>query len=590
MIGEHEILHRCGFERSHIRLEGRLGAEKSAGCASRVLDRAAGLRSVSPMRATFAPGGTSGLESDPALEPSEVGGHTLLQRRLALYGKVLVAQSIVYWLIYALIWGPTVGFTRSLGRIASWDVVLLTAIYSLFWIVARGKPRSASVLLATDVGGSLAIGIDNVFLMLGDLGTISGVFENLIGFICILLLRALIVPSTVKRTSLCGVLMCGPTILGVVFGPHRFDDQTLSWMTMVGFTINWSVIALIFSGVASAVLYGLRREVRDARRLGQYTLVEKLGEGGMGVVYRASHAMLRRPTAIKLLTDGDDASLARFEQEVQLLAGLNHPNIVTVHDYGRTVGGSFYFAMELLEGMDLEKLVAADGPQPAERVIHIVRQAARGLDEAHGVGLVHRDIKPANVFVCRRWGEADAVKVLDFGLAKNNAEPPTALTGHDVVLGTPLYISPDALKGAALIDARSDIYSLGAVAYYMLTAEPVFTGRSALEICTQHLCSAPDAPSERLGRAVPADLEAIVLRCLAKAPEERYSTAAELERALAACAAASEWSAQRARDWWKLRGGAPTLTAEDDGRGRTVEIDPGTRQAAIRAPAALRPE
>ena len=498
-----------------------------------------------------------------------------------MYGKVLVVQSILYWLIYAIIWGPTVGFTQSLGHIASWDVVLLTAIYSLYWIVARGRPRSTPVLLATDVVGSLAIGIDNVFLMLGDLGTISGVFENLIGFICILLLRSLIVPSTVKRTLLCGLLMCGPTILGVAFGRHRFDDQSLSWITMMGFSINWSVIALIFSGVASATLYGLRREVRDARRLGQYTLGEKLGEGGMGVVYRASHAMLRRPTAIKLLADGGDASLARFEQEVHLLAGLNHPNIVTVHDYGRTADGSFYYAMELLDGMDLEKLVAADGPQPPERVIHIVRQVARGLHEAHDVGLVHRDIKPANVFLCRRWGEPDAVKVLDFGLAKNNADPRTSLTGHNVVLGTPLYISPEALKGAALVDARSDIYSLGAVAYYMLTAEPVFTGSSAVEVCAQHLHSAPVVPSERLGRAVPADLEAIVLRCLAKSPADRYPTAAELERALAACAAADEWSADRARAWWKLRGGAPTPAREDDGGGRTVEIDPAARGAAI---------
>jgi eukaryotic-like serine/threonine-protein kinase len=535
------------------------------------------------MHATFAPGGDGGLQSDPALEPSEVGGQTLLQRRLALFGKVLVVQSILYWLIYAIIWGPTVGFRRSLGHLASWDVVMLTAIYSLYWVIAHGRPRSTAVLLATDIGGSLAIGVDNVFLMLGDLGTISGVFENLIGFICILLFRALIVPSTVKRTLLCGLLMCGPTLLAVALGSHRFDDQTLSWITVLGFGINWSAIALVFSGVASAVLYGLRREVRDARRLGQYTLGEKLGEGGMGVVYRASHAMLRRPTAIKLLADGGDASLARFEQEVQLLAALNHPNIVTVHDYGRTADGSFYYAMELLDGMDLEKLVAADGPQPPERVIHLVRQAARGLDEAHDVGLVHRDIKPANVFVCRRWGEPDAVKVLDFGLAKNNAEPPKSVTGQNVVLGTPLYISPEALRGAALVDVRSDIYSLGAVAYFLLTAEPVFAGTSALEICAQHLHSAPVAPSERLGRAVPADLEAIVLRCLSKSPGDRYPTAAELERALAACAGAAEWSPQRARAWWQQRGNEPAPAGEVDGRGRTVEIDPATRQAALRA-------
>jgi serine/threonine-protein kinase len=522
--------------------------------------------------------------SDPALEPSEVGGLTLLQRRLSLYGKALVVQSLLYWLIYAIIWGPSVGFTRSLGHIASWDVGLLTAIYALYWIVARGKPRSTPVLLATDVVGSLAIGIDNVYLMLGDLGTISGVFENLIGFICILLLRSLIVPSTVKRTLLCGLLMCGPTIVGVGFGSHRFDNQSLSWITMVGFSVNWSIIALIFSGVASATLYGLRREVRDARRLGQYTLGEKLGQGGMGIVYRASHAMLRRPTAIKLLADGgDDASLARFEQEVHLLAGLSHPNIVTVHDYGRTADGSFYFAMELLDGMDLEKLVAADGPQPPERVIHILRQVARGLHEAHDVGLVHRDIKPANIFLCRRWGEADAVKVLDFGLAKNNADPREALTGQNVVIGTPLYISPEAVKGVAVFDARSDIYSVGAVAYYMLTAEPVFTGSSAFDVCLQHLTAAPVAPSERLGRALPADLEAIVLRCLAKSTDDRYPNAAELERALAACAAADEWSAARAQAWWKLRAGAPTPTPEDFGAGRTVEIDPATRQAALHA-------
>jgi serine/threonine-protein kinase len=539
------------------------------------------------MPATFALGGGTGSESDPALEPSEVGGHTLLQRRLSLYGKVLVAQSIIYWLIYAIIWGPTVGFAKSLGHIASWDVVLLTGIYSLYWIVARGQPRSTPVLLALDIGGSLAIGIDNVFLMLGDLGTVSGVFENLIGFICILFFRALVVPSTVKRTLLCGLLMCGPTILGLALGSHRFDDQSTSWVTVVGFGINWSVIALVFSGAASAVLYGLRRQVRDARRLGQYTLREKLGEGGMGVVYRASHAMLRRPTAIKLLANGGDVGLARFEQEVQLLASLAHPNIVTVHDYGRTADGSFYYAMELLDGMDLEKLVNADGPQPPERVIHIVRQVARGLHEAHDVGLVHRDIKPANVFVCRRWGEPDAVKVLDFGLAKNQAEPPTSVTDQNVVLGTPLYISPEALKGAALVDARSDIYSLGAVAYCMLTAEPVFTGSSALEVCTKHLHSAPVPPSERLGRAVPADLETIVLRCLAKSPADRYPTAAELERALAACAAAGGWSADRAKAWWQKRGSAPTPAREGDGWGRTVEIDPGTRQTALGAAPAL---
>ena len=170
------------------------------------------------------------------------------------------------------------------------------------------------------------------------------------------------------------------------------------------------------------------------------------------------------------------------------------------------------------------------------------------------------------------------------GLAKNNADPPTSVTGHNVVLGTPLYISPEALTGPDLVDVRSDLYSLGAVAYYMLTAEPVFTGSSVVEVCAKHMHSAPVAPSERLGRAVPADLEAIVLRCLSKSSGDRYATAAELEHALAACAAAAEWSPDRARAWWQLHGGAPAPAREDDGGGRTIEIDPGTRIAALRVP------
>jgi eukaryotic-like serine/threonine-protein kinase len=517
--------------------------------------------------------------SDPALEPSD-GGHTLLQRRLSLYGKVLVLQSIAYWLIYALIWGPTVGFATSLKHIVSPEVILLTAIYSLFWVVARGRPRPARTLLITDVVGSLLIGVDNVFLMLGDLGTISGVFENLIGFICILLLRALIVPSTVKRTLLCGVLMCAPTIAGVAWGASRFEHEDLSAITMIGFSVNWSVISVAFSCVASGVLYGLRREVRDARRLGQYTLTEKLGEGGMGVVYRASHAMLRRPTAIKLLAQGGGANLSRFEQEVQLLASLNHPNTVTIHDYGRTADGSFYYAMELLDGMDLEKLVVTDGPQSPARVIHILKQVCRGLAEAHDVGLVHRDIKPANIFLCKRWGESDFVKVLDFGLAKDNAAPDASRTADEVVLGTPLYISPEALSGPHRIDVRSDLYSLGAVGYYMLVGSPVFEGSSVLEVCAHHIFTAPPAPSARLGRPLPDDLEAIVLRCLAKAPAERYQTANELWSALMACAGAGQWTSADAQAWWQKRGDATARETVHPKEVRTVEIDARTRAAA----------
>jgi serine/threonine-protein kinase len=232
--------------------------------------------------------------------------------------------------------------------------------------------------------------------------------------------------------------------------------------------------------------------------------------------------------------------------------------------------------------MDLERLVATDGPQPPARVIHILKQAVRGLAEAHDVGLVHRDIKPANIFLCRRWGDPDFVKVLDFGLAKDNAAAPSAaMTGEGTVLGTPLYISPEALSGANRVDARSDIYSLGAVGYYMLAGRPVFEGGSAMEVCAHHICTQPVPPAARLGKPLPADLEAIVLRCLAKSPAERYQTAREVWDALVACTGADEWTSDEARAWWEGRGDAPADKAADSRVGRTVEIDAGARAAAI---------
>jgi serine/threonine-protein kinase len=214
-------------------------------------------------------------------------------------------------------------------------------------------------------------------------------------------------------------------------------------------------------------------------------------------------------------------------------------------------------------------------------VIHILKQAVRGLAEAHDVGLVHRDIKPANIFLCKRWGDPDFVKVLDFGLAKDNAAPSSAMTGEATVLGTPLYISPEALSGAHRVDARSDIYSLGAVGYYMLAGRPVFEGVSAMEVCAHHLCTQPVPPAVRLGKPLPADLEAIVLHCLAKSPAERYQTAGEVWAALVACVGAHEWTSDEARAWWEARGDAPAREAADSREGRTVEIDAAARGAAI---------
>jgi eukaryotic-like serine/threonine-protein kinase len=348
--------------------------------------------------------------------------------------------------------------------------------------------------------------------------------------------------------------------------------------------ILWA-IAVAMAAAFSQTIHGLRKAVSDIKRLGQYTLEEKLGEGGMGVVYRASHAMLRRPTAVKLLLPdraGKDA-LARFEREVRRTAMLTHPNTVTVFDYGRTTEGVFYYAMELLEGASLDEIVEVDGPQPEERVIHLLEQAAASLAEAHGAGLIHRDVKPANILVVDRGGISDLVKVVDFGLVKDvglraaaGSEP--ALTHAHAITGTPLYLAPEMVNEPEAVDARADLYALGAVGYWLLTGTHVFGGKSILEVCAHHLHSAPEPPSVRLGASVTQDFEALLLACLAKDPDERPSSAQVLRERLRACAAAGKWTNDRAAQWWgrnrsRLRSNAAggiAVSATVDARALTI--------------------
>lgn len=280
----------------------------------------------------------------------------------------------------------------------------------------------------------------------------------------------------------------------------------------------------------------------------------------MGVVYRARHAMLRRPTAIKLLTGTAGRAAERFEREVQLTAGLTHPNTIAVFDYGRTPDGIFYYAMEYLEGVTLDELVQAYGPQPPARVVHLLLQVCGALEEAHDAGLVHRDIKPANVMLTVRGGHHDVVKVLDFGLVKQS-EASTKLTTSSLnaVLGTPHFMAPEAILDPPSVDARTDLYALGVVAYLLLTGERPFEGANLVEICSAHLHQSPLHPSEKQP-GVPSDLEAIVLSCLEKKPERRPQSARELATRLSACSS-PPWSRDDARTWWeqaeqRLRGQA----------------------------------
>jgi serine/threonine-protein kinase len=311
---------------------------------------------------------------------------------------------------------------------------------------------------------------------------------------------------------------------------------------------------------AKAAIADLTKEVQDAKRLGQYTLVEKLGEGGMGAVYRARHAMLRRPTAIKLVRPdrADEATIARFEREVQLTATLTHPNTVVIYDYGRTDDGTFYYAMELLDGADLGVLTSMTGPMPVGRVVHIVKQIAQALAEAHKKGLIHRDIKPANVLLTQAH-VADLVKVVDFGLVKEIASvgPNPLETQQGAIAGTPSYMSPEALARPDSVDARSDVYSLGCLSYFLLTASPVFRAESTIEICSHHLHTAPTPMSVRASRQVPQPLEELVLSCLAKKPEDRPTTDALVATLRGFLAEPwGRWEESDATAWWRANGAA----------------------------------
>jgi serine/threonine protein kinase len=283
--------------------------------------------------------------------------------------------------------------------------------------------------------------------------------------------------------------------------------------------------------------------------------------------------MLRRPTAVKLLSPerAGPQSIQRFEREVQLTARLSHPNTVAIYDYGRTPDGVFYYAVEYLDGLSLEELVERYGPQPPGRVVRVLLQAAGALAEAHGLGLIHRDVKPANILFCERGGAPDTVKLVDFGLVKDLAptERPE-LTHTGSITGTPLYMAPESILDPAGVDHRVDLYALGGVAYFLLTGQPPFRGQSVLEICGHHLHTLPEPPSERLGRPLPDDLEALVLACLAKKPEDRPQDAPALLERLLECEKRSPWALAEAQAFWRsfrAAGAAPASARGASGSG-----------------------
>ncbi len=312
------------------------------------------------------------------------------------------------------------------------------------------------------------------------------------------------------------------------------------------------------SAVVSQTLYSLRRTAYKAERLGNYVIHKELASGGMGHVFLAQHALMCRPTAVKLMRATDreqETALARFEREIRVSATLTHPNTITIYDVGRTPDRSLYYAMEYLEGLDLQQLVERFGPVDPARAIYLLKQVCGSLSEAHSRNIIHRDIKPSNIFLTRRGDVYDFVKVLDFGLAKRieDGGAPT-LTKSGVLFGTPRYVAPEMVYGNEKVDGRADIYCLGAVGYWMVSGQPPFTAESSVQVVIDHVKTTPKRPSEVTELDIPAELEDIIMRCLEKRPGDRFQRARELEAALDAVPLPEPWSRDKAEGWWQLHG------------------------------------
>lgn len=374
------------------------------------------------------------------------------------------------------------------------------------------------------------------------------------------LLYGIFIPNTWRRAALIVIPATAvplvTTLLLYVLDARVAEVTDLVWL------ITSSLLASV---AAAAALFGtytvnsLRTAVFKAKKFGQYRLRQKLGSGGMGEVYLADHQLLKRPSAIKLIRPGHDTdlrALARFELEVQATAKLSHWNTVEIFDYGRTDDGTFYYVMEYLPGMSLYDLVRRHGPLPAARVVHFLTQTCSALGEAHAAGLIHRDIKPANIFAAERGGVYDVAKLLDFGLVKAtvddglpDADQPVAREGF---AGSPLYMAPEQAAGNVKPNFGSDIYSLGATAYFLLTGQPPFPGASVAHVLRAH-AEEPVVPPSKLRPEIPADLEAVVLGCLAKEPRHRFANVRQLRDALAGCACSGQWTEQLAAQWWEQR-------------------------------------
>jgi serine/threonine protein kinase len=414
-----------------------------------------------------------------------------------------------------------------------------------------------------------------ISLMAMHLGGIRSPYMH--GISIVALVWAALEPMPWRRamTTFIGIGASFPVVMGI--GAAVSPAARATWLTpdaLIVFVSNY--VFVVASCVLSVLLSdSVWRAQQQARTFGSYQLESLLGRGGMGEVWRARHRLLARRAAIKLVRQDafkgrDDlrlAALARFEREAQATASLRSPHTVELYDFGVSDTGTFYYVMELLEGMDAAALVERFGPLPPERVIHLVSQVCDSLGEAHAAGLVHRDIKPSNLFICRYGRTVDFMKVLDFGLVKPRTDDDSHLTTELSVKGTPAFMAPEQAQGDRAIDARSDIYAVGCVAYWLLTGQRVFKGDNAMQVLVQHAYSAPTPLSEHIPNGIPAELNALVMSCLEKDPARRPQSADAVAEALAAIPVDRPWTQTRAREWWRGTNTSPARRALPPGDG-----------------------
>jgi serine/threonine-protein kinase len=441
-----------------------------------------------------------------------------------------------------------------------YDTIIVANIvgsFSLFWFTRRTTRRAQSILdlaLLYEVLTALSVGI----LDYAGARPIEGVSWIAV----IILLFAPMVPSTPRKTlaAALSAATMGPVaaLIWRALGVGQFSVGQILLVSIPNY------LCAAMAPVVSHIITRLGREVSHARELGSYLLGELIGRGGMGEVWQATHRLLVRPAAIKLIKpdmlgagtpEQAEILVQRFRREARAAAALHSPHTIQLYDFGLSSDGTFYYVMELLDGFDLQQLVSQYGALSPGRTIHILKQVCESLGEAHERGLVHRDIKPANIQLCHRGREFDFVKVLDFGLVKRltpTGQDETGLTQPDVVTGTPAYLSPETVSGEP-VDGRSDLYSLGCVAYWMLTGRLVFEAENAIQMIARHLQATPSPPSRFSDELIPAQLDEIVLACLAKRPADRPATAWELADRLAECEVVTPWTREDARRWWQHR-------------------------------------